>query len=175
MAVTGTVGARQIEENSKIVEAISDLRANSLDFAVVVSLRNEILGILSIAQLEKATPDKQVKTLVASAQTPIIVDSQESLEDVVKKHSKDLELRPNLGGVIVTSEQQISGVLPRSLIINQARRVVTRGSGIARIEGSPLDTLFFRCEIDNERKMISYYDPADPPRCSNNHKMVPEE
>jgi hypothetical protein len=40
------------------------------------------------------------------------------------------------------------------------------------LPGQPLSMLVFVCDAHQERKAIEYYDPADPPRCSQGDLMV---
>jgi hypothetical protein len=40
------------------------------------------------------------------------------------------------------------------------------------LPGRPLSTLVFTCADHQEDKIIQYYDPGDPPRCSHGDFMV---
>lgn len=40
------------------------------------------------------------------------------------------------------------------------------------LPGQPLSMLVFVCDAHREKKAIEYYDPADPPRCSQGDLMV---
>jgi hypothetical protein len=40
------------------------------------------------------------------------------------------------------------------------------------LPGRPLSTLVFTCAAHHEDKIIQYYDPDDPPRCSHGDLMV---
>lgn len=176
MAISELVPALEVYEISTIDQAITQLREGKISFGVITSNRKEFLKVVSMEELT-AVEDKArlLRTLVPRDAEPIIVDSPETLDEVVQNYAKKLELRPNLPGIVVMEKGELSGVLPRHIVVRQAKRVVTRSSSMVRIEGSPLDALFFKCPIDNERKMVNYYDPTEPPLCSNRHLMVPDE
>jgi hypothetical protein len=176
MAINELIPAELVYEITTIDEAINQLVQNKAAFGIITSPRNELLGLISVEELSSVENKKMlVKTLTPRAAELIVVESPETLEEVVQNHTKELEVRPNLAWIVIKEQGQIRGILPRHLIITQAKRVVTRGFGIDRLEGSPLDTLFFKCKIDNERKIVNYYDPTDPPRCSKKHLMIPDE
>jgi hypothetical protein len=40
------------------------------------------------------------------------------------------------------------------------------------LPGRPLSTLMFTCADHQEDKIVQYYDPDDPPRCSHGDLMV---
>ncbi|MGQ9928666.1 MAG: hypothetical protein ACUVS4_17615 [Chloroflexaceae bacterium] len=69
----------------------------------------------------------------------------------------------------------------RQVIARGARSVAIGGdvSGsviiTGRLEGAPVDLLFFECPEDHERTLVAYYDPQNPPRCSQGHLMKPVE
>jgi hypothetical protein len=50
----------------------------------------------------------------------------------------------------------------------EATRIDYRGSMLGTV-----DVPIFQCPDDGERKIVYYYDPAHPPRCSQNHVMQP--
>jgi hypothetical protein len=95
----------------------------------------------------------------------------EVLDRVAQKYGKDLELRPNLAGVVVIERDEVRGILPRQMIVSQAARVVTRGAGTSYLEGSPIDYVIYECPEDHERKFVDYYNPQNPPRCQRGHLM----
>jgi predicted transcriptional regulator len=174
MTIEGLVPAIEIKETDKIDEAINDLRKVSASFGVVISVRGEKIGLIQADDLAKAEGHKTIKTVVPENQGLSIVESPETLAEVVESKAKYLELRPNLPGIVVTKQDKVIGVLPRNKIITEASRVVTRGAGISRMEGPPLGALFFICPQDNERKMVSYYE-GKPPKCSQGHVMKLDE
>jgi len=81
---------------------------------------------------------------------------------------------PRLQGVIVRERGQVQGVLPRQELVERASRLVTR-SIVDRMEGAPVDILYFECPMDGERQLVAYYDPGNPPTCSQGHRMRPVE
>jgi hypothetical protein len=175
MSIEGLVPAIPLKEHATIQTAINDLQNAETAFGVVISVRNEKIAVISIDDLTKADGNKTVGTAVPENREIKVVESPETLEEVVENHAKYLELRPNLREIVVTENETVVGVLPRNVIITGATRVVTRGAGILRMEGPPLGALFFRCPEDNERRMVTYYNPDDPPLCSKQHVMVPED
>jgi hypothetical protein len=174
MAIEGLVPAIEVDETVSIDHVISKLRNAKAPFAVVTSVRVEKIGLIHIDDLSRlsgAEGDKTIRSAIPENQGLIIIESPETLVEVVHTQAKNLELRPNLPGIVVTEQDKVIGVLLRNIIITEASRVVTRGTGISRMEGPPLGALFFKCSQDNERKMVTYYDPSKPPKCSQNHVM----
>jgi hypothetical protein len=174
MAVEELVPATEVDENSRVDDALNKLQDAKALFAVVTSVRGEKIGLIHIddlSKLSRAEGNKIITSAIPENQGLIIIESPETLVEVVHTQAKNLELRPNAPGIVVTKQDKVIGFLPRNIIITEASRVVTRGAGISRMEGPPLGALFFKCPQDNERKMVTYYDPSKPPKCSKNHVM----
>ncbi|MFL6211950.1 MAG: hypothetical protein ACJ74W_24095 [Pyrinomonadaceae bacterium] len=165
----------QIDQNMSVHDARLKLQSEHTSHALIVdTVRGARAALLSDKQLADARPDAILKNLVEHAPEPLTIRVPYDLDDVVQRHAKTLELRPNLPGILVEDGAEIK-LLPRQVIIKGATHVVTRGAQFYRLEGSPLDVMFYECPIDFERKMVAYYDPNDPPRCKFKHLMVPVE
>ena len=150
-------------------EALEKMRSEGVTIGLVVDrVRSLPKALLSERELERADPKTKLEKLVMHAPELVSVKAPYKLSDVVQRHAKYVELRPNLPGVLVDVGEGFR-VLPREIITKSATRVVTRGMNDGRLEGAPLDVLFYKCPIDNERKLVAYYDPKNPPRCTLGH------
>jgi len=163
-----------LEANMTVAEALKKLEHAQATLGVVSDARAQPLGIVTTEQLHAAQKSASVNSLIGTTPRPIMVEPSATIDDVVKMLAKDLVLNPDLAGVIVQEQGEVQGVLPRKTIVEYASRVVTRGT-VDRLEGAPVDTLFFECSEDHERKLVAYYDPQNPPKCSKGHLMKPVE
>ncbi len=163
-----------LEANMTVSEALTKLEQTEAIFGVVSDEKGQALGLVTVEQLHAAQKNASVQSLIVTTPRSITVEPSVTIDDVVKMLAKDLVLNPDLSGVIVQDQGKVQGVLPRKTIVEYASRVVTRGT-VDRLEGAPVDTLFFECIEDHERKLVAYYDPQHPPRCSKGHLMKPVE
>lgn len=164
-----------VPESQKAGEALAKMRSEATEFLLVVDgIMGRPKALLSKAELTEATPDSMLREVAKYAPEPINVNAPYDLDHVARRHSSYLEKWPNLPGILVKVGEGFR-VLPREVVTKGASRVVTRGMNEGRLEGAPLDVLFFECPIDHERKLVSYYDPRNPPRCRLGHDMAPVE
>lgn len=163
--------AVRLDKNQTIAEALKRLEQEHLEFAVVQEVGNAPIALISKEQLHLANSDEPINSLLPYPSGLIVVELGEMLDRVAQKYGKDLELRPNLAGVVVIERNEVRGILPRQMIVSQAARVVTRGAGTSYLEGSPIDYVIYECPEDHERKFVDYYNPQNPPRCQRGHLM----
>lgn len=163
-----------LEANVTVAEALKKLEQAKTTFGVISDERGQPLGLVTVEQLHAAQKDVSVNSLIVTTLRPTMVEPSVTIDDVVKMLAKDLVLNPDLSGVIVQDQGKVQSVLPRKTIVEYASRVVIRGT-IDRLEGAPVDMLFFECPEGHERKLVAYYDPQNPPKCSKGHLMKPVE
>jgi len=163
-----------LENTMTVTESLKKLEQATATFGIINDAKGQLLGLVTVEQLRTANKDTSVQSLVTIGAHPIVLEPSVTIDDAVKLLAKNLVLNPDLVGVIVEDHGKIQGVLSRKTIVEYASRVVTRGT-IDRLEGAPVDTLFFECPEDHERKLVAYYDPQNPPKCSRGHLMKPVE
>lgn len=164
--------AALLEADMTAAEALEKLTQSQTPFGVIRDEKGQWLGIVTREQLQAAPKDAVLRQMIA--RRVLTVEPEVTMESAVTMLAKDLVLHPDLSGVIVQTQGRLQGVLPREVLVEHASRVVTRGSA-GRLEGAPVDLLFFECAEDGERKLVAYYDPQNPPRCSQGHLMKPVE
>ena len=163
-----------LDAGTTVAEALGRLEQAGVTFGVIQDEQGRLAGVVTAEELRKVDPQARLDTLLAAAPSPIFIEPDVSIEDAVEVLAKDLVLRPRLQGVIVREQGQVRGVLPRQELVERASRLVIRNI-VDRMEGAPVDLLYFECPIDGERQLVAYYDPRNPPTCSQGHQMQPVE
>lgn len=163
----------QVNADKTIGEALMKLQDAQAQYGIVIGAQDNLLGLVTAEELRAGEANARVQTLIQNA-PPVILEPNVTLNSAVRALAKDLVLKPQLSGIVVQTQGKVQGIVPRKTIVEHAARVVTRGTA-DRLEGSPIDVLFYECLIDHERKLVAYYDPAHPPTCSQGHKMNPVE
>jgi CBS domain-containing protein len=165
----------QLDPDATVAEAVETLDRAGAAFGVVSGARGELLALVTAEQLRAGhSGGQRLQMLVADAPRPIVVEPRVTLDSVIQRLTKDLVLQPGLAGIVVQERDHLKGVVPRDEIVEYASRTAKRGIA-DRLEGAPVDVLLYECEIDHERKLVAYYDPKNPPRCSAGHLMKPVE
>ena len=159
---------------STVAEAPARPEQAGAEFAVLRDEQGGLRGPVSLEALRRAEAEGRLAEAWKEAPPPIVVRPDMRVDDVTRRLAKDLVLNPRLAGVIVQEGEQVLGVLPRSFLAQRASRLVTRGTA-DRLEGPPVDLLYFECPQDGERQLVAYYDPQNPPTCRQGHRMRPVE
>ncbi len=170
-AVTPTV---ILDARATVAEALARLDQAGAAFIVLQDEYGGLQGPFPAETLRQAEGQVRLGDALTGAPPPIVISSQMDVGQVTRMVAKDLVLNPRLAGVIVREEGRVLGVIPRTLLAQRASRLGTRGAA-DRMEGSPLDILYFECPVDGERRLVDYYDPQNPPICSHGHRMKPVE
>ncbi len=163
-----------LDIGTTVAEALRRLEQAGVTFGVIQDEQGRLAGLVTAEELRKADPQAPLDFLLAAAPSPIFIEPDVRIDHAVQVLAKDLVLRPRLQGVIVREQDRVRGVLPRQELVERASRLVTR-SLVDRMEGAPVDILYFECPIDGERQLVAYYDPRNPPTCSQGHRMQPVE
>jgi CBS domain-containing protein len=163
-----------LDPTRTVAEALRQLEQAGVTFCVIQGEQGRQAGLVTVEELHKADPQAQLNSLLAAAPSPVFIEPNVRIEHAVRVLAKDLVLHPRLQGVIVRERGQVQGVLPRQELVERASRLVTR-SIVDRMEGAPVDILYFECPMDGERQLVAYYDPGNLPTCSQGHRMRPVE
>ncbi len=163
----------QVKADATVGEALKALQDAQAQYIVVASTQNNPLSVIGVQQLRAANANEAVGTFVQHMPA-LVLEPNVPISSAARALAKDLVLKPQLAGVLVQAQGRAEGILPRKTIVDYAARNVTRGTS-DRLEGSPLDVLIYECPVDHERQIITYYDPAHPPMCSQGHLMQPIE
>lgn len=133
---------------------------------VVVTSRDGILALLT---------DKQVRALVEDAglvdpnvPPPPHLDADRPVHEAAAAVKEQLArgLRP-VGAVLTTAGRPI-GVLSAATALDLVGAISRSGD---QVLGAPLSGLVFVCQAHDERMSVAYFDPDDPPRCSQGDLM----
>jgi CBS domain-containing protein len=163
-----------LDASMTVAEALRRLEQAGMTFGIIQDEQGRLARLVTAEELRKADPQAQLNSLLAAAPSPIFIELDVSIDHAVQVLAKDLVLHPQLQGVIVREQGQVRGILPREELTKKASRLVTR-SIVDRMEGAPVDVLYFECPIDGERLLVGYYNPGHPPTCSQGHQMQPVE
>lgn len=166
--------AEVLDEESTVAEALARMEQSGAAFVVLRNRQGGLRGPIAVEALRQANGDIRLEELGKPEPPPIIVPLEMGIDRIIRIVAKDLVLNPRIKGVIVREKDQVLGVLPRRLLAQRAARLVTRGTA-DRMEGAPVDVLYFECPVDGERQIVPYYDPQNPPTCSQGHRMEPVE
>jgi len=163
-----------LDAGTTVAEALRRMEQAGVTFGVIQDEQGRPTGLVTAEELHKANPQAPLSSLLTVTLSPIFIEPDVSIDHAVQVLAKDLVLRPRLQGVIVREQGQVRGVLPRQELVERASPLVTR-SLVDRMEGAPVDILYFECPIDGERQLVAYYDPRNPPTCNQGHRMQPVE
>ena len=163
-----------LDASMTVAEALRRLEQAGMTFGIIQDEQGRLARLVTAEELRKADPQAQLNSLLAAAPSPIFIEPNVRIDHAVRLLAKDLVFHPRLQGVIVREQGQVRGVLPRRELVERASRLVTR-SIVDRMEGALVDILYFECPMDGERQLVAYYDPGNPPTCSQGHRMRPVE
>ena len=166
-----------LDAGATIAEALEQLERAGAAFAVIRDEQGSLRGPIPVETLRQAgeqARDSRLENALKNVPPPIVVPPQMNVDQVTRMVAKDLVLNPRLTGVVVREGDQVQGVLSRRFLAQRASRLVMRGTA-DRLEGPPVDILYFECPVDGERQIVPCYDPKNPPTCSQMHLMQPVE
>ncbi len=163
-----------LEAETTVAGALARLEQAGVEFAVLRDAQGALRGPVALEILRRAGGEASLEAIEEETPPPIVVPPGMDVDQVARTVARDLVLNPRFQGVIVQEGERVLGVLPRRLLAQRAARWATRGTA-DRLEGAPVDILYFACPVDGERQMVPYYDPQNPPTCSQGHRMQPVE
>lgn len=163
-----------LDADLSVAEALRRLEEAGVTFGIVRNEQGQPIGLVTPEDLRQAAPETRLEALLSAMPQPIFVEPGVSLDHAVQALAKDLVLTPQLSGAIVQERGRVLGVLSRQELVRRASRLALRNV-VDRMEGAPVDLLYFVCPQDGERQLVAYYDPRNPPTCSQGHPMQPAE
>jgi hypothetical protein len=162
---------KELDAGMSIQSALEELDASNSEYGIIKNDQGEFLALIQAERLRsEKNPQNTLSSVVVNKPVPLISGADVDLDKVVKDFASAVAADPELEGVVIKENEDLKGVLPRRVIVKRALEIVAT-RGLDRLEGGPLDTVYFECAIDKERKSVDYYDPANPPKCRNGHPM----
>ncbi len=160
-----------VDEGRKVADVLQLMEEAKTPFGVVLDANGNLLALLTKEQLEKADREMAVRSAVVDMPLPIAVEKRTPLNETeaVKNVADQLDRSPLLPGVILVDHNKPTSILLGKTVLDLAATLMARRGNMDRWEGGPVSELVFACDIDNEQKIIPYYDPDDPPKCSAGH------
>lgn len=163
-----------LDAEAIVAETLEQLQRAGVEFVVLRDAQGALRGPVTLEALRQAQEEGWSKAIWQEAPSPIVVPPDMSVDQVTWMVAKDLVLNPRVAGVLVREGDRVRGVVSRKFLAQRASRLTTRGTA-DRMEGPPVDILYFECPVDGERQLVPYYDPQSPPTCSQGHRMQPVE
>ena len=162
---------KELSAGMSVQSALQELDASNCEYGIIKNAQGEFLALILAERLRSdKNPQDTLSSVVANRPVPLVSGADLNLDKVVKDFASNFAADPELEGVVVKENEDLKGVLPRRVIVKRALEIVAT-RGLDRLEGAPLDTVYFECAIDKERKSVDFYDPAHPPKCRNGHEM----
>lgn len=163
-----------LDPQATAAQAIEQLRQQSKPYGIIPDPQVG-LPVLVTTRVLSRLPDQQARLEYIAEQLPrpTTVQPEAMLEQVARMLATDLVTKPNVTGLVVSDDQQnLVGVIPRHLLARAAAGMVERGGDISELAGDPIGIgADYICPLDGEERLISFYDPDDPPTCSQGHRM----
>jgi hypothetical protein len=157
-----------------VAEALARLLAPKVSYGVVVEPESRVPIVLDSGTLSAAAGrSATVGALAATLPWHVPVAADQPLEGVILENALAIAANDRLAGIVVVDDKRrIVGVIPRGKLADAAVDLIRRGGESDVLEGLPVLTgVIFTCEEDGEKRVVTYYDPSDPPRCNSGHLM----
>jgi hypothetical protein len=161
--------APSLHDTDAVGDARVRLRASRASLAVVLSNEERPIGLVSTGTLRELPSGVSVGEIVRDLPEPLELRGDVSAEVELDRVGRRLLGEPDLLGAVVDLGDGTWTALSRDEIATFLGSRTT----VDRLEGAPIDVLVFECSTDKERKVVPYYDPRNPPLCSNGHPMKP--
>jgi hypothetical protein len=137
-------------------------------FGVLVD-GGDVVGVVSLQQL-KATPGGAAAASVAVGPLPIVT-AETTVHEIARLVRGASLVPPDLRGAVVLEQGAPVGFVREVRIKALIDGGLLRGEDPGNIPGVPVSRLIFECAAHGETLSVAYYDPSDPPRCSNGDLM----
>jgi predicted transcriptional regulator len=161
----------EFSPSDSIADVVEKLR--SVKYGVVVCPELPFPSLVTTDIINRIQGKNTVGELASQLPSLTPVLSEDNLQAVVLSIASDIISNPWVVGLTVSDgDGKVIGVVPRRDLARTAAQILERGGDTSRLEGSSVTAgARFYCPIDNEERIIVYYNPASPPRCSNGHVM----
>jgi hypothetical protein len=164
--------AVSLGSDRSVQEALAAMTAEGIEYGIVTMPDASYGGLVSKARLATQDQTSKLSTVVANDPPRLSVAGDISLDQAAAALASEFIGNVNLDGAIVEGDSL--QVLPRKIILDHARTILNRTVS-DRLEGAPLDLVYYVCpKADHERKMVKYYTGVAP-LCSQGHTMELEE
>ncbi len=152
-------------------EVLDQMAKRTAEYAVAFASANAPVALLTRMQLRLYPPGRTLEAALSESSPPILVEPGTQLGALGLTLRQTLALDPAIAGVIVVEQDQVVGVVPRAELTAQAKGT-TRGGESFRLAGDPLTALpVFECPVHKIRKVVIFFNPANPPRCPQGDQM----
>jgi hypothetical protein len=162
----------RLEANVTAWDGLQTLDQKNVEYGVISDETGKLFAIVTKEQLKTAETDEPLRALTKDIPHLEAIELDDTFDIIVQVWADNFVFNQDLLGIVVQKQGDVQGILLRKTIVEHALSML---SG-RRLAGSPLGptgSVLFECPIDYERKYIDvdYYDPRNPPVCSNGHKM----
>ena len=157
-----------------VADALAGLQEQGGRYGVVIDQGLLVPVVLDAGSVANAADQSaRVSEFVASLPWHAPVEKDQSLADVILEIADTFVADERLNGLVVVDDEQLAiGVIPRTVLAAVAADIVRRGGDIGGLEGLPIIIgRMFSCAVDQEEKLVTYYEPSNPPRCRYGHVM----
>jgi len=168
--------AVQLEANTTASDALQALDQKNVEYGVVIDGRDKLYVIVTREQLRGVNVDAPIRGLTTNVPHPEFIEPYETLDSIVEERVKDFLIKQDLIGIVVQELGNVVGILLRNLIIEYASSMLNT----RRLPGPALRGLLFKClKCPGHRKCpdgpeqirLTFYDPDNPPKCSQGRQM----
>lgn len=164
-----------LDAGQTIAEARRKLVQARATYGIVTNTTGVPVALTTAGALA-ASPDPDAALQAAAMPPTFVVDGEISLDQAVSFSAQTLVEHPEIAGLVVQDHGQVAGVLPRQAIRQRAQHIKTRGGDITELPGVPqTQAKYFVCPKGDYKKLVSQYDPNDPPVCPNDGSILVKE
>jgi CBS domain-containing protein len=144
------------------------------EYAVLITEGGEPLSLVTEWQLRMVTDEnKLLKDILSALPEVIAIEHSCTMDQLLDDLSSALMGGPDIAGVAVLEDGNVTGVVPRRVIKDYARmriRGATRSGG--GLEGDHTSNArVYACPNGDFEQPVPFYNRFDPPKCPN-HKIL---
>jgi hypothetical protein len=156
-----------LDARGTVVAAKELLEQAGRTYGVVISPDGVPIGLTTVGALS-SVPDSRVAVGEFLGLPAFIVDADVLLDQAVSFSAQTFVENPEMSGLVVEENGKVIGILTRQTARKYAQRIRTRGGDITELAGDPQSLAkYFVCPNKDYSKLISQYDPDNPPTCPN--------
>ncbi len=161
-----------LDANKSVAEAKELLAQTGSTYGVVVSPGELSIRLITVGSLSSISNSGSVLEEFRSLPT-FIVDADILLDQAVSCSAQSLVENPKMSGLVVEEKGKVIGVLTRQTARKHAQYITTRGGDTTELAGNPQSQAkYFVCPNKDYSKLISQYDPDNPPTCPNDNLIL---
>jgi len=164
--IEGLIDAALVVDSQDSADQVRRRLARSNTSLVIIVSNGDVTGLATLQELDALADEADLSELATVR--PLCFDVEAPLGDVTRALRERITANPDTVGSVVTSDGHPIGVMRTSTALNLAGIPVR---SVDQLGGIPLTNLIFECKKHGEQVSVSYYDPANPPRCSHGDLM----